>query len=58
MVPVLKSPTVAETNMEINNDSMTGAQEVLPEEGITNSLLEIKEDLTREVALECLLRDD
>ena len=58
MVPVFKSPIVAETNMEINNDSTTGVQKVFPEEGITNSLLEIKEDLTREVALECLLRDD
>lgn len=37
---------------------MTGAQEVLTEEGVTNSLLEIKEDLTEKVAPECFLRDE
>lgn len=55
MVPVLKSPADAETNMDINNDNMTGAHEVLLEEGATNSLLKIKEDL---MALECFLRDE
>lgn len=58
MVPVLKSPADAETNMDINNDNMRGAHEVLLEEGATNSLLKIKEDLTREVALEGFLRDE
>lgn len=55
--PVLKSPFDAETNMEINNDDMTCTRGS-PGGGSTNSLSEIKENLTRKVALEYFFRGE